>query len=253
MIRARFTRLARLSIPLTSCPSPLLPARQGYATQSGKITPQRAKELLASPSVNKYGKQYPPWQVFRHELYQELLSQPGVLLVQRMNPTSKEWKEFQRDLLNHNVRATMIQKSIFGAAARHLSDSQGTVDGQLQDLLFGPISVLAFDANSQTMGPTLQTILGILGKTVKFQLLGGKIEGGVYSLDQLIRITKLPPLSQMHSEMLGILEKPVRDLLHAVEGHQGEIVRLLEQHKNQTTQNVVGVLSTHEEQMKSEQ
>jgi ribosomal protein L10 len=222
---------------------------RSYATLGGKITPERAKQLTASPSLNKHGNKYGSWQVFRHELYLELLSKPGVLLIQRMNPTTREWKEFQGELLKFDVRATMIQKSIFTAAARHVSELGG-VEDKMVDLLFGPISVLAFDANSQTVGPTLQSILSLLSKSVKFQLLGGKVEGGVYSLDELIRITKLPSISQMHSQMLGILEQPVRDLLTALEGHQGEVVRLLESHKNHTTQNVVGVLSSHESNLK---
>jgi ribosomal protein L10 len=213
------------------------------------VTPERAKQLIANPPKNSFGRPYPPSKVFKHEVYSEILANPSVFLVQKMNMRIPDWVKFREACEKHEFRANVVQGKIFRALLRDVAKEQPQIL-ELEPFLMGSIATVSAASDPERVGETLIKLLKILNTEKKAILLGGKVENAVYSTDEILRISKLPPLADMRGELVAILEQPTRRLLELLGRQQGQVVSLLSQHRDTTGYQLGKLLEAQEDRLK---
>ncbi|KAI9023281.1 hypothetical protein DFJ74DRAFT_706155 [Hyaloraphidium curvatum] len=241
---------ARSPIRCRAGPFPLPDAPD--ATVNGRISSERAQQLLATPRLNRSSRPFPTDKVFKYEVYSELLANREVFLVQRMNMGIRDWAAFRASCEKDSFRAQVVQTKIFRALLRDEAKAGRPELVELEPFLYGSIAAVAASPGPEQVGESLVRLLKILNADRKALLLGGKIDSGVYSTDEILRISKLPPIADMRAELLGVLEQPARKLLELLGTQQGQVVALLNQHTASTGYQLGKILEMQEERLKGQ-
>lgn len=222
------------------------------ATVAGRVSQERARELLANPPVNQYGRRYPPSKVFKHEVYEEIMGNSGVFVLQKMNMRIPDWVAFRNACEKENFQAKVVQTKIFRALLKDLAQRGHPEAEDLVPFLVGSVATVSANPDTEKVGETLVKLLKVVNGQQKVLLLGGRIEGAVYSTDEILRISKLPPLADLRGELVAVMEQPVRRLLQLLGGQQQQLVGLLEQHRQSTGFQLGKILEMQEEKLKNE-
>lgn len=205
---------------------------------------------MATPPLNKYGRPFPPNKVFKHEVYEEVLAQREVFVVQKMNMSMKDWNAFRDKCEQQSFNAKVVQSKIFRALLRDSAKQGRPQLEQMEPFLVGSIATVSSNPDSEKVGESLVKLLKIVNADKKVLLLGGKIEDSVYSTDEILRISQLPPIADMRGEIVAILEQPARRLLELLGRQQTQVVSLLTQHTQSTGYQLGKILETHEDRLK---
>lgn len=97
--------------------------------------------------------------------------------------------------------------------------------------LFISTNVVAYSKDSQVKG-----LLDTLKNQRKVQLLGGKIDNRLFAVDGFNWLSKLPPLEQLHAELVSILAQPAQNIMQLLIKNQQTLSQNLEMltSKNET-------------------
>ena len=166
-----------------------------------------------------------------------------------MNMRIPDWVRFREQCEKQDFKANVVQGKIFRALLRDVAKEQPQMM-ELEPFLMGSIATVSTSQDPGRLGETLVKLLKILSTEKKAVLLGGKVENAVYSTDEILRISKLPPLADMRGELVAILEQPTRRLLELLGRQQGQVVAMLSQHRDTTGYQLGKLLEAQEDRLK---
>ena len=90
----------------------------------------------------------------------------------------------------------------------------------------GHIGVLFAQKNSLELTKVIYDFIKSNGETL--QVLAGKFDGKIYTATDIEKLSKLPSLSEMHAQFLGLLEAPMAQTLAVMDALLTSILHCLE-------------------------
>ena len=187
----------------------------------------RAADALKNCKKSMKGNPVPQRKTWLFEVYKDVVPARAIFVIQNNNLTSNGLNELKREFRKSGFSVLMVRNSIFGAAVTEVEPSAN----EFRNLLVGP-SILVFTNASDQEAPNMlkdftKTALKFKNKAM---ISGGKYDGLVLSADALESLSKLPNLSQLQSQLVGLLSSPAQKLVHTLGYVPSRLGQVLTQH-----------------------
>ena len=155
------------------------------------------------------------------QLTEILAGSKGAILTDYRGMTVAEVTGLRRKLRAQNAEYHIVKNTLFKRALG------GDLSPELEKLLAGPTAI-AF-AMEDVVAPS-KTVLDHLNglKKADVKVKAGWIDGKIYSVDQVVAISKLPPKDQVISQLIGTLNAPMSEFVGTLDGILGEFVRTIQ-------------------------
>ncbi|PVU99299.1 hypothetical protein BB559_000321 [Furculomyces boomerangus] len=192
-------------------------------------------------SVTKYNKPFSNRKQALFAKYEDAFAtSPGVLLVQFINISADEWTSLRQTLRLecHGADAMVLHGGIATAVVRHTKLSK------MRYLFKGPVFAVYWNndaksdqyTNPQGIAPGefqlkkhVTDAIKVISKNSNLFLLGGCLEDSLLTPSMVKEYTKLPDISTLQSQIVGILQTPSRKLVSTLDATPSRLVSLLKQ------------------------
>lgn len=178
-----------------------------------------------SASTATSATSFPPRRTFIYNKYHATLNTNRIVFIlQHNNLTVSELVQVRQDLslLPSAPILTVLRSGVFSALLRDSAYEN------LSPLIMGPTCIVATDHPDSE---TLTEVIGVLARHRKLMLLGGKVDGALLSTDDVSKVMKLPPMSMLRAEIVGLLEGPASQVIGVLGRRPQELVVALGQHE----------------------
>lgn len=202
----------------------------------------------ASTAASAPARVYTERKAILYQSYNQILDDtPAILLFQPNNLTMSELGKIRRAIAaipstspEHNATLTIVRTGILSAVVNNRKNFQSAE--ALGSLLSGPLALVTCPNFSPAhVGKILQAINKALGQrppvavqgafpvNARLMLLGGLFERDtVVSAQEVAEIAKLPELSTLHAQLVGLLESSGSQLVGTLQSAAGgSLVRTL--------------------------
>jgi len=159
-------------------------------------------------------------QLLLDEIKSKIDESTGFIITKYEGLTALAANEFRGEISKLESEFEVVRKRIFIKAAQECDIKISSTD------LEGHIGIV-FSKNDAIR--TTKTIVDF-GKTNGsiFELLGARIEGEIYSKEEVNKLAQLPGKEQLQAEFLGLLEAPMATLLSTMESLLSSILYCLD-------------------------
>ncbi|KAJ9114548.1 hypothetical protein QFC20_001422 [Naganishia adeliensis] len=206
------------------------------------------QQRYASTAASTPTRVYTERKAILYQSYNHILDvSPAILLFQPNNLTMAELGKIRRAIagipatsFEHNATLTVVRTGILSAVVNNRKNFQSAE--ALGSLLSGPLALVTCPNFSPThIGKILQAINKALGQrppvatqgsfpvNARLMLLGGVFERNtVVSAQEVADIAKLPELSTLHAQLVGLLESSGSQLVGTLQSAAGgSLIRTL--------------------------
>ncbi|KAJ1528254.1 hypothetical protein HK096_010068, partial [Nowakowskiella sp. JEL0078] len=181
----------------------------------------RIRQVMENPGRNRRGNPFDIKRLFLFQLYQEILSHRHLFVMQLINLNAHEMSTLKRELTKAGFTYSTVRTSLFLRAASEMfvSDKERQMVATMRNMFTGTCGV-AFSNGEETklikdLGATLKSLQN------KVFLVGGKLDSDALSHDQLIDVSKMPPLADVRAELLSLLKNPAEKLVQTLSPERG--------------------------------
>jgi large subunit ribosomal protein L10 len=182
-------------------------------------------------------------KVYFYEIYRQILSSNrAIFVIQNNNLTAHEYKQMKLDIKKAGFTVTAVRNSVFCAAVNDFAN-ENKLKGikRLKELFVGPSVVVFSNASDDEKPMIVADFFKAMEKHGKKTLVvGGRLDGVVLSCDQLKEVVKLPPLSMLRSELLGVLSQPAAMVKGVLEQNQKALMLALMSHEKSLEEGASG-------------
>ncbi|KAG0340704.1 hypothetical protein BG004_006302 [Podila humilis] len=177
---------------------------------TAKIRAAKATTPAEAKKLTNYGKEFRPQKTFLHHIYSNILAQNRIMLIcQHNNMSVPELIRLRTDLSAAGAEMKVIRLGIFSAALRE------TRYANLAPLVNGPTCVISCNISpeDEEQKSTPKTPLGLAGirkvieKHRKMILLGGKVDDALVSVEDMEKMSDMPGIQTMRSQIVGLLSQ----------------------------------------------
>ncbi|KAF9404799.1 hypothetical protein BGZ94_003932 [Podila epigama] len=179
-------------------------AVKAASQKSGAAVSNNTKKLT------NYGKEFRPQKTFLHHTYANILAQNRIMLIcQHNNMSVPELIQLRTELAAAGAEMKVIRLGIFSAALRE------TRYANLAPLVSGPTCVISSNISpeDEETKSTAKTPLGLAGirkvveKHRKMILLGGKVDDALVSVEDMAKMSDMPGIQTLRSQVVGLLSQ----------------------------------------------
>ena len=194
----------------------------------GITHPERATLALKNAKRSSRGNPCDIRKTFLYEIYKDIAPQRALFVIQNNNLTASEYQSLKREFRAADFSVTCIQNSVFGAALE-VVEPQSAI---FRQLLVGP-TILVFSNASDTEKPLLLKDFVKAAQKFKHKTLvaGAKLDKIVLSAQMLEKVVAMPNISQLRSQLVGLLQMPGQRLVGTLQQSPMILTRLLAQHE----------------------
>lgn len=187
----------------------------------------RATQALKNAKKSMKGNPVPIRKTFLFEVYKDVVPARAIFVLQNHNMTSNILQDLKRDFRKSGFSVLLVRNSIFGAAVTEVEPSAN----EFRNLLVGP-SILVFSNASDQEAPNMLKDFSKIALKFKAKTMvaGAKYDGVVLSADALDSLSKLPNLTQLQSQLVGLLSSPAQQLVHTLGFVPSRLGQILTQH-----------------------
>ncbi len=146
-------------------------------------------------------------KVMVNEVTEKLKTSKSAVVVEYRGLSVKEVTDLRRELRKEGIEFTVYKNSFTQRAATDLGYDA------LSSSLTGP-NAIAFGADA--VAPS-RILAKFAKKHKKLVLKGGIVEGTVCDAGKIIEVSALPTREGMYSQILGMLQSPVRKFAYALQ------------------------------------
>lgn len=142
----------------------------------------------------------------------------GLVLTDYRGFTVAEKAELTKRLRDAGAEYHVVKNTLFRLAYAERGEDPG-------ELLAGPTAV-AF-ALEDPVAPS-KVILDFIREKRKGTVKGGIVDGRVFDLDQVTKLSQLPPKDQLIGQVVGAIQGPLAGLVFSLQGVIGNFVRTVQ-------------------------
>jgi large subunit ribosomal protein L10 len=158
------------------------------------------------------------------ELLTEKLKKAKVaVLTDYRGLTVKQMQDLRGKLRTGNVEYRVVKNTL----ARRAADTAGYKD--LESELKGPVAI-AFGYDDVSLPPRLINEF-VRTTRLKLEVVGGLVEGRVFSRDQIKQLADLPSREVLLAQLLGTLQSPVAQLVGIMQTPVQQLIGVLNAYK----------------------
>lgn len=217
---------------------------RSYATVNSVLDRKLVVKLVRRPDRNRFGGRLAPERILRFHQYEEIvLRSSWLLVVQAVNPPTAELQRVQQELKKHGLTGKWVRNYSFKKAC----ESHKLYN--LSSLLFGPCIMVyptqllppcdCATPSDLTVPPSLNSVRPIqvarqiLSQSDRLIPLGLKIDGYLLPANFLDTLSKVPDRSDLHSELLGLLNFQQSSLVTGLSQPSGSLASVLDAYLQQ--------------------
>jgi len=159
--------------------------------------------------------------IYQREI-QEIFSKSRMIAVclRTYMPSDDEYYKVRYNLQQHDMCMEIYPEHV--------------LEHTLRDSKFDNLLVLCKTDTALVFGePNIGEMITAVAKNKYLLLLGGMIDGKMYSLEQLRDYSKLPSMSRLHGELSGTLSQLTASTSSLLQRHTHELCYTLQQHEKQ--------------------
>ncbi|KAJ3046546.1 hypothetical protein HK097_000766 [Rhizophlyctis rosea] len=203
------------------------------------LTEERQKFLIANRPVDSKGEVFELRDLFLFELYQELVSSRALFVIQTNSMTASEYRSLKLRLREKGFHTEMIKNNVFKEAItlheKELVEAGTTNVAQrmedFRNLIVTKLCVVYSNIPDHEQPTLLKDFADIAAKFPKKTLVvGAKLDGMVLTSDMLKEVVKMPSLSHLRAELVGLLSYPSQSLVSVLQRRPQELLMALTQH-----------------------
>ncbi|CAG8584642.1 4852_t:CDS:2 [Ambispora gerdemannii] len=206
---------------------------QLHPTTIPSNTPEVSSTIIdiPRPETSRYGNPFPPRRIYLHNLYYIKVHCNRLLFIlQHNNLTIPEQLELRKSLTKVNAELLVIRLGIF----RAILQLTGTYEN-LTPLLVGPTCIITSNVSDEENPKLIKDLLAIINKNKKLLLVGGKLDSNLMNIQDIERVSELPGIHTLHSELLGVISSPTSKIPQILSQTQKNLLLNLETHKTNLT------------------
>jgi large subunit ribosomal protein L10 len=160
-----------------------------------------------------------PEKVEQVTVLTELLERSsGLVLTDYRGFSVAEKSDLTRRLRGVGAEFHVVKNTLFRLAYGSRGEDPST-------MLSGPTAI-AF-ALEDPVGPS-KVLLDFIREKKKGEVKGGIVEGRLYDLEGVTRLSQLPPKDQLLGQVVGAIQGPLAGLVYSLQGVLGNLVRTLQ-------------------------
>ncbi|KAI8801535.1 hypothetical protein BJ742DRAFT_779244 [Cladochytrium replicatum] len=215
---------------------------------STTFSKERVQQLMEKPGRTRSGRPLDVRRLYLHGLYQDILSQPAVYVMQMLNLTAHEQLDLKKAMKTKGLVVTHVKNSIFDRAIRDTQKGPSKSMRVLRNMLVGECAVafprdIGDGSKPVDQVNTTGDLLDVLKKfSPKVMLVGGKLDTDYLGSESLADVRKMRSLEQLRSDLLGLLQQPAASLagvleqtkphylIYILNHHSSNLYFLLDQH-----------------------
>ena len=187
----------------------------------------RATKALQNAKKSIKGNPVPIRKTFLFEVYKDIVPTRAIFVLQNNNLSSSALQDLKREFKKSGFSVLVVKNSIFGAAALQVEPSLK----EFRNLLVGPSVVVYSNATDHEAPTLLQDFNKVASKfKARVMVAGAKYDGLMLSSDTLEAVIKLPNISLLQSQLIGILSSPAQKLVHTLTNTPSRLGQILSQH-----------------------
>jgi len=161
-------------------------------------------------------------QLLLDEIKEKVKLSKSLIVTRYENITSSQACALREALVKSSADMEVVKKRIFLKVLEECGYSY-----KLEDLE-GHIAVILIDGDP--INPT-KIIFDFGKETNKIEVIRGEIEGKSYSKEDMLILSKLPTLTELRSQFLGLLEAPMSQTLSVMDNVLTSVIFALEEKK----------------------
>lgn len=159
-------------------------------------------------------------QFLLDELQEKLDSSIGFIVTRYQGFTANKARQFRDIVSEQQGEYEVVRKRVFFKALEKngIPFNMDNIEGHI-GVIFAKKDVAQLTKACVKYGEENEKAL---------EVLGGKIEGDLYSAQDMIAIASLPSLNELRAQILGLLEAPARDIVSVCNAHLSGLVNCLD-------------------------
>ena len=182
----------------------------------------------------------PPWEVkfvaekkgratprpdkveYVQKMKEQIESSPAIVFVDWIGLDADQITKIRRELKKKGVKPKVVKNTLFKRALSEAGKEE------ISKLVVGPTMVMF----AEDPIDVLKTVVDLSKEYEQFSLRGVYFEGKVYEKKEAEALAKLPSKQELQAMFLGVLQAPMRNLLHLLNA-PSRLVNVLMRRKEQ--------------------